>query len=156
MAATQRNANEKELASFLAGLNDRQTAFLEVASDEGFPLDYSLDSLSTLEAFIVHDDIPLSDNSDEAVSLRVDCWSYLGEVMRRNYGGAWRVSENEANTANQGQFVIDGHGSLGTEYVPLRSLTAFLLRKKPGFFSSNIENQVAPASLDLSNLPTED
>lgn len=156
MTTPQFDNREQELAYFLAGLEDRQRTFVETAADEGFMLDYSLDSLANLEEFLLYDDIPLSDKSDEAVSLRVDCWTYLGEVMRRNYGGAWHVSSNDANTANQGQFVIEGHSPLGTEYVPLRSLTAFLLRRKCGFFLSNIQNQLAPVEIDLTGLPTEE
>lgn len=63
----------------------------------GIPLDYSAESVATLERLLrVSDELLLADSFPEAQRNLVVFYNgcYLGEVMSRSLGGAWRFEEN--------------------------------------------------------------
>src|ERR1051325_8185095 len=141
----------EKLQHFIFGIDDVMDEFRSDAAAKGFRLDYSLDSLATLEDFILQSGIG---NDDKDVDARTNCWIYLGETLIRNYGGTWEVSLNDDNTANYGLYVIVGHTKSQVEFVPIRYVKAFIIKKQKGFFAEVIQNHVNPKRLDLSHLPT--
>jgi hypothetical protein len=138
---------------FLFELEDRQEAFTEMAAAEGYVLDYCLGSLTELERYLTALTWSWDDKSDEAVGRRLDCWTYLGEVMRRNYGGDWQLSWNDDNSANRGHFFITGHRPIdGVEFTPLRLVKAFIQRGKPGALTRAVQVQAVSTQIDLRDL----
>lgn len=112
---------EENFQLFLFELDDRQEDFITAAEVKSFALDYSLKSLPELERYVKEAQFNWEDKADAAVGQRLDCWTYLGEVMRQNHGGAWQLSWDDDNTANRGQYVIAGHtATAGIEFTPLR------------------------------------
>ena len=132
---------------------DEQEAFIASAEQEGYALNYSLDSLAELERYVRAKNLIVNDTSEEAIAQRVDCWTYLGEVVRLNFGGRWQVSMNDENSLNRGLFVIEGHAKTpGVEFVPNRLLQAFIQRGRGGEWRRAIEAQINPRAIDLSDI----
>ena len=148
--------NEK-LQIFLFEMADRQEVFLDTAQAEGYSLDYTLDSLVELERYIETHKLQMQwlDKSDGAVSLRVDCWSYLGETFRKTYGGGWNVSLNDLDSINYGQFVIEDFDETKQEFDPLGILQGYLLRGKSGSLRRSVDSYVDFKPIDLSDLGEE-
>ena len=138
-----REEEEDKLIQFILHMSDEEEIFIPNAQRQGYRLDenQSMDSLEELERYIHEQKVSFEDPSNEALLERMNCWYYLGEVVRKNYGGYWRFSMNEENTGNWGAYVIDGHCSVpGVEFEP-RGLVSVFIGKgcKPGFFRRAIE-----------------
>lgn len=148
--------NEK-LQVFLFEMGDRQAKFMESLEEQGYYLDYTLDSLSELTRYI---DVRKSqmqwrDKSDAAIELRLDCWSYIGETFRKTFGGGWNISLEDVDSALYGQYIIEKFDEIGQEFDPLGTLQSYLLRGKPSL-RSMMEAHVDYTPIDLSDLPEED
>ena len=149
--------NEK-LNLFLFEMDDRQEAFVEKLEEQGYSLDYTLDSVAYLERYIQanYAQIEWKNKTNDAIELRGDCWSYLGETFRKTYGGGWRVSAEGPENVNYGKWVIEGFDDKGTEFEPLGTLQGYLLRGKPGSLKRSLEVHVNFVPTDLSDLAEDD
>ncbi len=144
---------QEKLQQFIFEIDDILEAFIEELNQEGYELDYTLESLSVLEKFILNKDIT---NQDEHINIRTNCWIYLGETFRHiAQKGVWEVSMNDDNTINYGLYVVTNYNEEKTEFVPIRYIKTFIIRKEQGFFKSVIKNHINPDLLDLDNFPTE-
>ncbi|MBF9219807.1 hypothetical protein [Hymenobacter ruricola] len=144
---------EEKFQLFLFELEDRQEAFIENSTAQGYQLDYTSQSLTELERYLTAMPFSWDDKSDEAVGRRLDCWTYLGEVVRQNHGGDWQLSWNDDNSANRGQFVITGHAPVeGVEFTPLRLIKTFIQRGQSGALNRAVQAQVNPTPVDFSDL----
>lgn len=85
--ANLRKVSKKELLEtfdkFLLAVDFRIEHLKYATKDNSYNWDFSLKSLDSLENFI------LKKNIDENHELFDDVASYIGEVVRRNYGGKW-------------------------------------------------------------------
>ena len=85
--ADLRKVSKKELLEtfdkFLLAVDFRIEHLKYATKDNSYNWDFSLKSLDSLENFI------LKKNIDENHELFDDVASYIGEVVRRNYGGKW-------------------------------------------------------------------
>ncbi|WP_404811631.1 hypothetical protein ACIRNY_07020 [Capnocytophaga canimorsus] len=144
---------QEKLQQFIFEIDDILEKFIDELNQEGYDLDYTLESLSTLEKFILNKDIT---NQDEHINIRTNCWIYLGETFRRiAQKGIWEVSMNDDNTMNYGLYVIAHYNEEETEFVPIRYIKAFIIKKEQGFLKSVIKNHINPDVIDLDNFPTE-
>ena len=138
---------------------DEQNNFLRVANTLNYRLTnpQSTESLEELERYIREQNLNFKDPSDEALNERTNCWYYLGEVVRINYGGGWEFSMNEENTANWGHYVIEGHCSVaGVEFEPLGIVRNFIANGYPaGALRRAIMADIADDDDFLADLPTE-
>ena len=150
---------EDKLFSFLLLMADEQNKFLRVANALGYRLTnpQSMKSLEELERYIREQRLTFQESSDEALSDRTNCWYYLGEVVRLNYGGGWEFSMHEDNTANWGAYVVVGHCPVaGVEFEPLSIVRNFIANGYPsGAFRRAIMADVADDDDFLADLPTE-
>lgn len=152
MAFNQLSQDEKEaqFATFLLNLEDDLDELVEEAARDGYALDFSVNSLSELERYVLDKGVNFQDPSEDALLQRSRCWEYLGEVVVKNYDGRWRLSDNEDNSANRGMFVVVGHSyAAGVEFVPARYLRMFTTRKKPGLLRGILESDVNPPTSAL-------
>lgn len=139
---------------------DEQNKFLRVANALGYRLTnpQQMESLEELERYIREEKVDFKNPSDEALSERTNCWYYLGEVVRITFGGGWQFSMNEENTANWGDYVIEGHSPVpGVEFEPLGLVRGFIGRGcRLGTFRRAIMAHVTIDEDDfLADLPTE-
>jgi len=149
-------AENERLQLLLFEMPDRQEDFLEAAATEGYHLDYALNTLPELERYLRDHAAALAwrDKSADAVARRLDCWSYIGETFRENFGGGWNVSLTDPDSVLYGQFVLQDFGDRGLEFSPTTTLQAYLLRGKPAI-RSMMEAHIQVAPVDLSDLPEE-
>jgi hypothetical protein len=83
-------------------VNDMMEAFAHDAVNKarvefGYELDYSLESLRDLDLILerFHDDLPAARPSNEQIWSMAKLWGgYLGETMRRQWGGAWTIADH--------------------------------------------------------------
>jgi hypothetical protein len=150
-------ANE-ELQMFLFHLADNQEFFIERVKEEGYTLDYSLNSLSELERYIRDkgEQIAWRNTSENAAMLRLPIWSYLGETFRKVFGGGWNVSLEDPASINYGKWVISGFDKTGMAFDPLRTMQGYLLRGQPGSLRRSLEVHVHFVPTDLSDLAEDD
>lgn len=152
---------EDKLFSFLLLMADEQNKFLRIVNALGYKLTnpQSMESLNELECYIREQNVNFKDSSNEALTDRTNCWYYLGEVVRKNFGGQWRFSMNEENTANWGDYVIEGHCSVpGVEFEPLGLVRSFTGKGcRPGTFRRAIMAHVEDndGADFLADLPIE-
>ncbi|MGY5611793.1 SMI1/KNR4 family protein [Vibrio brasiliensis] len=121
-------------------------------SQKNIDLDYSLESLNKVEKYLIEEKI----DKDEDVCYDLSC--YLGEVVKRNYEGKWKLSLDKNNDElNYGLPVIYGHSKYNIEFSPFRVFNMFIKKnnRSEGYFIARIENHINPVNLDLSDLPTE-
>jgi hypothetical protein len=161
MALVTYNLDEEEqkLEGFLMAMVEEGIDFVEQAQAQGYHLnnEHSLASLEELERYVREEKATFSNPADKSLDQRSNCWYYLGEVVRQNFGGAWQFSMNEENTMHWGAYVLVGHSPVqGVEFKPLGLLKRFILRGyRAGALRKAITAQVNPIPLDLSEFPTE-
>ena len=152
-------AENDKLQGFLMTMMEEETDFIERAQEQGYRLDdlHSLDSLEELERYVREQKVTFTDSSDEALDQRTNCWFYLGELVRQNFGGFWRFSMNQDNTMNWGAYVIEGHSPVeGVELNPLKLLKGFILRGcRAEALRKAIMADVKPTPFNFDNYPTE-
>lgn len=145
---------QEKLQQFIFEIDDLLEEFIDDTESLGYILDYTINSLDTLERFILDKEIV---NTDNDLDIRTKCWIYLGELFRKLIKkGEWSVSLNDENTINYGLYTISNYNNEKTEFVPIRYVKAFILKKEKGFFRSVIKNHINPELLNLDDIPTED
>lgn len=151
---------EDKLFSFLLLMADEHFGFLRAARSLGYELTNPphLETLETLERYIKEENVSFRDQSDQALDERTNCWYYLGELVRTNFGGQWRFSMSGENTANWGKYVIEGHSPVpGVEFEPQGQVRRFIGNGyKTGALRRAIMSHVTIDDEDfLADLPTE-
>jgi len=122
---------------------------VKVAKDKfGLELDYSEDSLPVLDKLIAQasqqyrDQVGEGKASQNAVYQTATIWgSYLGEVMRRKWGGEWEV-ESDAKR----YLLVNGN-----TYFP----TSFIYQRITDEIQENIEQYIAEIATKQSPLPAD-
>jgi len=143
------NLSEIELKEkfelFLFNLSNQLEDFLEKALNNGYKLDYSLDSLSVLEKFLIKEKVTVNDD------FYSDASGYLGEVVRKNFDGIWECSlDKEKNGIHYGLPVIVGHSDFDIELSPFTVVKIFLIRHRENHFSKVIKNHTNPTPKDIN------
>jgi len=148
----------KKLQDFLSSMPDFLEEFVDDGQREGYTFDYSLNSLHDLERYIADNKEMMAWKNDSDLSKwqRMYSWCYIGETFRKAFGGEWKVSLDDPDSVNYGQWVIKGFDTVGMEFDPLGTLQGYLLRGKPGALARALEAHVNTIPLDLSHLPEED
>jgi hypothetical protein len=75
----------------------------------GFTLDYSDRSIQSLETILASIAVGLDTSDKESIEQAVKIWgSYLGEVARRSFGGAWELVQPPGRVAAVPTLVMGG------------------------------------------------
>lgn len=142
--------NEK-FENFLFNMDDYTEALISKAKQQGFDLDFSLNSLKVVENYIVKNDTKVDSNDYNDIA------AYVGEVARKNFGGKWICNlDKENNSLYFGFPVIEGHALKDVLFSPFHIVKAFILRRKENTLKTAIEDQVNPKKIDWNNHPSED
>jgi hypothetical protein len=153
---------ENKLEAFLLLMGEQERQFIEEAKRDAYQLtiDHSIESLKELERYLRDKRVNFYDQTDNSLARRAHCWYYLGEVVRQTYGGFWRFSMNQENTAHWGCYVIEGHTPVeGVEFEPLGLVKGFTEDGYPSpYFLDAILAQVDPENdvIDWDTMPTEE
>ncbi|TNH22369.1 hypothetical protein [Testudinibacter sp. TR-2022] len=142
---------EEKFENFIINIDDYLENFIEKVHQKGYDLDFSIDSLQTLEKYLIGEKI--DKNSDDVN----DAAAYFGEVVRMNYGGQWICNlDKENNSLYYGLPVITGLGKVKDVLLsPFTSVKSLLLRPRENHFKTIIDNHISPKLLDLDDIPTE-
>ena len=154
-----REEEEEKLFSFTLLMGDAEAAFITAAQRQGYQLvkDHSLESIEELERYAREKQVSFDDQTDAALLDRMSCWFYLGEVVRKNYGGYWRFSMNPDDTSNWGQYVIEGYNNTpDAEIEPQGLFRRWTYRGYPiGTLRKSIAAYIKPQALNLDHIPND-
>lgn len=97
---------------------------VQVAAEQGKTLDYSPESVKTVEAILAglheeHAKAALSDKDVNTMAIRYG--AYIGEVLRRKYGGSW-AKDHPAGGANSYPIHWKDHDSFPVAWCGKRIL----------------------------------
>jgi hypothetical protein len=142
---------EDKFEMFLFNMSDYLENIIAKAAQQGLMLDYSLDSLENLEAYLKENKIT---KDSEEVN---DAACYFGEVVRKKYGGRWKCSlDLENNSRYYGKPVITEHTTpKDLELSPFDAVIGYTIRPREHHFAKIIENHIETQPLDLSEFPDE-
>ncbi|WP_434766094.1 hypothetical protein [Pseudomonas triticicola] len=140
---------------FLIAMDDQVEWLAEEAEKHNVELTYSPNTPELLETLF-----PLLSagmDEDDTASLIVIFGRYLGEFVRRTYGGQWSLPLDDKKNVNFNTPVITGHSRVeGLEFAPIRVIRAYSLRRSDGTIRRAIENHINPQILDLSQEAAEE
>lgn len=154
-----REEEEEKLFAFTLLMGDAEGAFIAAAQRQGYQLakDHSLERLEELERYAREKRLSFDDAADDALLERMNCWYYLGEVVRTNYGGYWRFSMNQKDTSNWGQYVVEGYNNTPeAEFEPQGLFRRWTYRGYlTGALRKAIGAYIKPQALELSHIPND-
>lgn len=137
--ATKKRLSQEELdefQEFLVEMDDVLDPFIESATQAGYKLDYSLDSLGELERLY------LDRHAQEDEQLLLNrCARYLGELFRLTVGGRWQLCTTPRGVYFKLPIIAD-YSDRGLEYCPIEIMRTLALRKNPGFLRRTVEGDL--------------
>ena len=138
---TKVEADPEELDKFqhfLFEMDDVLDDFLVEAGTAGYQLDFSLDSIPLLEAYL------LSHLGNKEVSrLKNKAARYLGEVFRKNVGGKWELCLKDPKYLYYKLPVIAGYSDKPIEFCPVDVIENFASKKGDGMLRRTIDAHLA-------------
>jgi hypothetical protein len=135
-----------EFQHYLVDMSDTLQGFMKEAEGSGYHLGQSTESLDELEKYLLAIETRVNDR-DHLISQAA---TYFGEVVRKHYGGRWKLSLENPKAAFYGFPIIVGHSRYSVELCPIRSIRTFLNSKKPGLLRQIIENHMNPNEIKLT------
>lgn len=131
-------ATQEELDKFehyLFEMDDVLAAFVSDARREGVDLDFSMESLDRLEAFVLS---APKDEADAVELLKSRSARYLGEVFRKHSGGRWELCLGDPKYLYFKLPVIAGYATTPIEFCPVEVIANFLHSAKRGTLRSAV------------------
>ena len=135
---------------FLTEVNYLPDFLIERAKTKGYKLDFSIESLTELERYLLTENIKRDDQDQQLAAM------YLGELIIKHYGGRWSIDLDNPKDIDFAIPVIKGHSKLDVSFNPFHTVSIFILRKNPGTFYKSIMADISPQQLNLGIFPTED
>jgi hypothetical protein len=132
-------ATDEELEKFehfLFEMDDVLEEFVETASQAGFNLNYSVDSLADLERFITAN----SEHSDSSFNNRAA--RYLGEVFRKLVGGKWELCLKNPRYMYFKLPVISSYSTHSIEFCPIEVIANFKAKQEAGMLRTAVESHL--------------
>lgn len=121
---------------FLFEMDDVLEEFTEEAAQAGYKLDFSLDSLDTLERYYA---FRHGHRDEERLINR--CARYLGEVCRLTVGGKWKLSLNARGLYFKLPVITD-YSDKNLEYCPLALFGTFTRHRNSGFLRKTVQGDL--------------
>jgi len=137
---------KERFQQYLFEMSDVLEQFIDAAETAGYSLDGSLESLDELERHL----LTVENTVEDRERLVNRAASYFGEVVRKRYGGKWKLSLESPKSAFYGFPILVGHSRFPAELCPIRSIRTFLNSRKQGLLRQIVENHVNPQAPDLT------
>ncbi len=128
--ATNEAMDEEDIEKFemfIFEMDDVLEPFIEEAESKGKLLDYSLESLHALEAYLNEVDEP----AEVASLLKNRASRYLGEVFRKNVGGRWELCADPDKLFFKLPVLVD-YAQMPLEFCPIEIVANYLGSRKAG------------------------
>ena len=134
---------QEDFQEWIFYISDKMDYFTEeFAKEQGLILDYSMESLDGLEAWIL-------DHFDEAKELIAEgqlldyLTIYIGETFRKYIGGKWFIDLENKKNAYFSMPVLTDPSYKGVVYkTPMTYATACISRKKGNYISTILKNNM--------------
>jgi len=126
----------EQFEHFLFEMDDVLDAVILQARSGGFTLDYSLESLDSLETLLLRQYGP----GEHGVLLKSRAARYLGEVFRRGLGGRWELCLKDPTYLYFKLPVISGYSASDIEFCPVEVLASFLHSRRKGMLRQAVES----------------
>lgn len=140
------NEEQEKFELFLFEMDDAFEHFIDKAAASGFTLDYSIESLDRLEEFSLS---PKSSTFDQEDFIH-NAARYLGETVRRVYGGKWQLEIDNPKHLFYGLPVLTGHAPSEVKLCPHQIFRMFTKGKPQGFLRQVVAAQIHPTELKLT------
>lgn len=118
--------------------------FIEEAERFGVEFDFSEYSLDLLENYYLRRESELNQDEKRKGAFIEAAACYLGETLKKHYGGAWTLVIEDPKNLFYGMPVILGHAKSGVEFCAHHVFRMFTRQKKHGFLRRVIQAQVNP------------
>jgi hypothetical protein len=126
---TRQIAGREVFDEWLAAMDPKLTGFEDLYLPDGFPFDYSRESLDDLEKIILGTLANDEDVYDPAHVEFVDrCVRYIGEALIKNFGGEWRY-DTDPNVIGAGIPSVVNDDGTEVPVVPLHAITSLTSRR---------------------------
>jgi len=128
-----------KLLSEVSDIDDRLEDFkILLKKSVNYTTDYSLSGLKYVELLLKH----LKPTVEEDKDLLVESALYIGETVKRTFGGEWAIAANNASEPDLiGQPIIKGHSSY-EDFYPFIEINNFIENPEIGYFTKLIQQQV--------------
>lgn len=146
MSRTDGADGQEKFESFLIEMDDVLEVFTKELTGEGYRLDGSLASLDELERYFVERCAGRDSRDIERFVQRGA--RYLGEVVRKTYGGRWSLGDPYG--LGESQPLIAGHSPFGVEFPPHEIMRNFVHRGQRGLLRQAVVNDISPDDLALT------
>lgn len=151
MAQFDRQLALEDFESFLLQMDEQLDGLREEAEAANVNLDMLDGDFEKLELLFDRVSDGLAD--DRRTDLVIAFARYLGELVRKLFGGDWSLPLDDEKSVNFNWPVIVGHSPVpGLEFAPISTMKAYALRKRPGTLRRAVMADVRPQALDLSDL----
>jgi hypothetical protein len=120
---------------YLFEMDDVLEAFIAEAKQAGVKLDYSKQSLDTIEPYLL-EKLAAGANRD---LLRNQAGRYLGETFRKLMGGHWELCLKDPDYIYFKLPVVTGYSAMPIEFCPNEVMGNFLASQKPGMLKRAFE-----------------
>jgi predicted metalloprotease len=146
----QHEANAKYDA-FLMDMDEQLEWLKDEAAKHAITLDGTPADFENLERLF---DLMASSRDKEFVAkLSVTFARHLGEIVRLNNGGQWRLSQEDKSSPHFAMPVIVSHSAIpGLEFAPILVMRSYAIYRKEGTLRRAVEAQTHPRPLDLGEL----
>jgi hypothetical protein len=134
----------EEFEYWLADMDDALDRFLQsLPAGVSSQLDYSIDSLNALEAWILTTYADSKDMLVEGQTANLNgAARYIGEAMRKILGGHWDIDLKNKNNVYFGLPVITGFSPQPTPQCPMTLATATASRRDGRFLATVFANLI--------------
>jgi hypothetical protein len=126
----------EKFEQFLFEMDDVLEEFTAFASQAGFDLNYSVESLADLERFLVSNNQCNSGSNDNRAAR------YLGEVFRKLVGGKWELCLKNPKYLYYKQPVVSGYSTRPIEFCPIEMIANFKSKQKSGMLRAAVESHM--------------
>jgi hypothetical protein len=134
--STNKPLDFEKFNKFVFHIDDTLEKFSAIELDNGTPLDATSHSLSEFENLILVSNVSVE--NDLAIN---EYAQYLGEVVRKSYGGRWSLGDNPDSELDYNMPVISGFNDVGFVFNPILIVRNLVIRKNRGILVRAFEAQ---------------
>ncbi|MCC5088753.1 hypothetical protein [Xanthomonas campestris] len=124
----------EKFQEFIFGMDDALEGLIAAAAAEGISLDYSLDSINSLEILI-----DIFYGKPGATRNLTRCSSYLGEMFRREIGGHWDLCQDDPRNIYYKLPVITNFSAIRADFCPIAIIENYITRRRRGLLRGALE-----------------